>query len=116
MDSREKSFKEASFIQSYSPELKKACNDKVNFVCSGRTLPEFCNNEGYKYETVDCFSWTIPQVVGLYALCISQVKDMSFDMFVSICKQTSKVNANGIRLEQPKKVIETAKKIGARNI
>lgn len=106
----------ASFAQIYSPELRRECNDKVNVVCSGRTLPEFCSNTGYKYEVVDCFSWSIPQVVGLYALCLTQVKDLSFDMFVSICKETSKINKKGIRLLEPYKVVETAKKIGVRNV
>ena len=116
MDGSTDDYKEASFIQSYSPELKRECNDKINIVCSGRTFPEFGNNSGYKYEAVDCFSWSIPQIVGLYTLCLTQVKDMTFDMFVSICKETSKVNKRGIRLISPKKVVETAKKIGVRNV
>lgn len=116
MDNGEDEYKEASFAQTYSPELKRECNDKINVVCSGRTLPEFCNNTGYKYEVVDCFSWSIPQIIGLYALCLTQVKDMSYDMFVSICRETSKVTKKGIRVVKPKKVVETAKKIGVRNV
>lgn len=59
----------ASFAQ--SKPYEKLTKDKINILCSGRTLPEFCTENGYKYETIDCFSWTIPQCVGLYALCFT---------------------------------------------
>lgn len=104
-------YKEASFIDSYSSGLKKVCNDKVNFVCSGRAIPEFCNDNGYKYEVIDCFSWCVPQAVGLYALCLSQIKLLSWEMFVVVCKKTSFVNKKGIRIVNPVKVIEIVKQI-----
>ena len=104
-------YNEASFIEFYSGALKKECNNKVNFICSGRAIPEFCNNNGYKYEVIDCFSWCVPQAVGLYALCLSQIKLLSWEMFVVICKKTSVVNKRGIRLVNPIKVIEVVKGI-----
>ena len=103
-------YKEASFSKNYSDMLKEKLKRNVNFVCSGRNVLEFCNNKGYKYEVVDCFSWSIPQAVGLYALCLQQNKNIDWDIFVSICKETASVNNRGMRIVNPLRVVEKVKK------
>ena len=104
-------YKEASFSKNYSDELKEKLKNNVNFVCSGRNVLEFCNNNGYKYEVVDCFSWSIPQAVGLYALCLQKNSNIDWNFFASICKETAYVNNQGICVINPLKVVEKVKEI-----
>lgn len=104
-------YKEASFIKNYSCELKEKLKENVNFVCSGRNVLEFCNDVGYKYEVVDCFSWSIPQAIGLYALCLQKNKNIDWDVFTLVCKETSLVNDEGICVVNPLKVVEKIKNV-----
>ncbi len=89
-------YKVCSFAKGKSWENE--CKQNVNIVCSGRAVLEFCNDNGYKYEVVDCFSWTIPQLVGIYCLALQIDKSLDFDTFTQIVVKTSKVNKNGLRV------------------
>lgn len=89
-------FKPCSFAK--GKPYEEDCKQAVNIICSGRAVLEFSNNNGYKYETIDCFSWTIPQCVGYYALALQVNPDLTFEDFAEICKETSDVNKNGLRI------------------
>ena len=83
----------------------KYYQQKVSFICAGKVIPEFTSNEGYQYQTESCFSWTIPQAVGMYALCLQQNPSLSWEEFTSMCHKTSKIE-NGVCLAQPDKIIQ----------
>ena len=89
-------YKSASFAKgkSYESEVK----NKINILCSGRTILEYCSNDGYKYEAVDCFSCSIPQCVGYYALCLQLNSKLTFDEFTSLAYNSGDVNDAGIRV------------------
>jgi len=83
----------------------------VSFACGGKVVPEFTNNTGYKYEQVSCYSWTIPQAVGMYALCLQQNPDLTWDKFAQISKNTSKLLESGVRIAQPQSIIKEVKRL-----
>ena len=80
--------------------------DNVNIVCSGKTIPEYCSNDGYKYEVVDCFSWSIPQCVGYYALCLQVNPKLTFDEFTSLARNNCNTNADGLKVFNIEKIIK----------
>lgn len=84
--------------------------DKVSFVSGGKVIPEFATKKGYKYEPVGCFSWSIPQAVGMYALALQVNKNLTWKDFAYICKQTSIVK-DEVRLANPEEIIKQAKRL-----
>jgi len=84
-------------------------SSKVSFVCGGKVTPEFTSDTGYKYENEDCYSWTIPQAVGMYALSLQQDPNLTWENFAQISQSTSKVLENGVRIAEPQKIIEFVK-------
>ncbi|HJD06077.1 MAG TPA: hypothetical protein IAB72_04335 [Candidatus Onthoplasma faecipullorum] len=92
--------KDIASIKSYKP---------ATLVCGGKVVPEFCSDTGYKFEQVSCYSWTIPQAVGMYALCLQVYKDLTWNEFCDIAKSTSKMNKNYVFLANPKEIIKEVK-------
>lgn len=86
----------ASFAKGKPYESK--VKDKINILCSGRTIPEFCTTDGYKYEAIDCFSWTIPQCVGYYTLCLQINPDLTFDQFTEVCQMSGETSSSGLHI------------------
>lgn len=83
--------------------------DKINILCSGRTIPEFCSNTGYKYESIDCFSWTIPQCVGYYALCLQINPILDFEEFVNQCLKSCEKNCDKLTILNSELLIENVR-------
>lgn len=101
------SYTPASFSRGKPYEDK--VKDKINILCSGRTIPEFCSNTGYKYESIDCFSWTIPQCVGYYALCLQINPLLDFEEFVNQCLKSCEKNSNGMSILNAEQLIKNVK-------
>ena len=97
----------ASFTKGKPYESK--VKDKINILCSGRTIPEFCSNTGYKYESIDCFSWTIPQCVGYYALCLQINPNLTFSEFTQLCKKGCEESSCGLKVLNAERLIECIK-------
>ncbi len=97
----------ASFAKGKPYESK--VKDKINILCSGRAIPEFCSNIGYKYESIDCFSWTIPQCVGYYALCLQINPNLSFNDWVELCQISCDTNSNNLKVLNATKLIANVK-------
>ena len=100
-------YQPASFL---NEKYKEQTKQLVNVVCSGRTIPEFCTNYGYKYEVVDCFSWTIPQICGYYALCLQINPNLTFKQFTELCKTSCDVSSCGLNVLNAEKLIQNVKK------
>lgn len=83
----------------------KSYSDKMTFISGGKVIPEFLSKEGYKYEPNGSVSWSIPQAVGLYALVLQINSNVTWDEFVKICKDSSKVNGNNVRIINVQKLI-----------
>lgn len=92
----------ASFLDEEFKEKTKKCN---NILCSGRTIPEYCSNDGYKYEVVDCFSWTIPQGVGYYTLCLQVNPKLTFEEFTVLASNNCDVSNQGLNVFNIEKLI-----------
>ena len=84
-------------------------NGRVSFICAGKVIPEYKSENGYQYVNEGSFSWTIPQAVGMYALCLQVYKDLTWDEFCDIAKSTSKMNKNYVHLANPKELIKEVK-------
>lgn len=97
----------ASFAKGKPYESK--IKDKINILCSGRSIPEFCSNTGYKYESIDCFSWTIPQCVGFYALSLQINPNLTFEQFTELCQKSCEVSSSGLNVLNVERLIEHIK-------
>ena len=84
---------------------KTSYANKMIFVCGGKSIPDTLTNDGYKFEQDDCFSWTIPQCAGLYALCLQANSNLSFEDFIELCRNSCDVNKNGYNIINPQHVI-----------
>lgn len=82
--------------------------ERVILPCGGKVVPEFCSKNGYKYEWDDCASWTIPQAVGLYSLCLQVNKSLTWKDFVTNCHETAVVNQSGFRIINPAEVLKVS--------
>jgi len=88
----------------------KTSNDNENYVSrfgsksvcvleGGKTIPVPYADEGYQYEnSIGCASWSIPQVVGLYALAKQVNKETTFEDFARTCKETAQTNDKGVKI------------------
>lgn len=85
---------------------KERYSSRVSFISSGKDIPEFTSNSGYKYENEDCYSWSIPQAVGMYSLILQQNPNLNWEDYAKIAFKTSKLLENGVRLAQPQKIFE----------
>lgn len=103
----------ASFLNQKFKEKSKSC---VNILCSGRTVPEFCTTTGYKYEVVDCFSWTIPQASGYYALSLQINPYLTFNDFTNLCEKSCDTCSSNLRVLNPEKLIKNVKLNTQQNI
>jgi len=105
----------ASFVKGKTYESK--VKNKVNILCSGRTIPEFCTPSGYKYEPIDCFSWTIPQCVGYYALCLQINPNLTYGHFTELCKRSCDISSSSLKVLNAERLIENIKlNINERNL
>lgn len=100
-------YKPASFAKGKPYENK--VKDKINILCSGRTIPEFCTINGYKYESIDCFSWTIPQAVGYYALCLQVNPNLTFKAFTELCQKSCDISSSGLSVLNAERLIKCVK-------
>ncbi len=99
----------ASWLDKNNPAQEAWEKCRMHFICGGKCVPEYYSDNGYKFEQDDCYSWTIPQCAGLYALCLQVNPNITFDEYVDICKSTCDTNKNGFKIVNPGKVIESAK-------
>ena len=99
-------YEPASFLNAKYKEKTKSC---INILCSGRTIPEFCTTDGYKYEVVDCFSWTIPQGSGYYALCLQINPNLTFKQFTDVCQRSCDISSSGLNVLNAQRLIENVK-------
>ena len=88
----------------------ESVKDNINIVCSGRTIPEYCTASGYKYEVVDCFSWTIPQCVGYYALCLQINPKITFDEFSLLASNNCDIDEVGLKVLDADKLLRNVKR------
>ena len=99
-------YEPASFL---NEKFKEKSKNSINILCAGRTIPEFCIPNGYKYEVVDCFSWTIPQASGYYALCLQINPHLTFEQFTELCKISCDISTSGLHVLNGEKLIENVK-------
>ena len=62
-----------------------------------KSYSEFASKDGYKFEPRGCFSWSIPQVVGMYALALQVQSNLTWDNFVEKCRESSSLDQSGVR-------------------
>ena len=62
-----------------------------------KSYSEFVCKDGYKFEPRGCFSWSIPQVVGMYALALQVQSNLTWDNFVEKCRESSSLDQSGVR-------------------
>ena len=103
--------KRASWLPDTADERYKT---KVILPCGGKVVPDFKTNDGYKYEQIDCFSWTIPQAVGMYALCLQLNPDLTYNEFVEICQNCSTTTSKGYHIANPVETVKAASKLKSR--
>jgi len=84
---------------------------EVAFVSGGKVRPETATEDGYKYERDASVSWTIPQVVGMYALTLQQNPNLTWSQFARICKTTSQMTESGVRVADPAGIIKQVKEM-----
>lgn len=82
----------------------------VGVISGGKLVPEFLSDTGYQYEYDWCFSWSIPQVVGLYALCLQVNNSLTFEDFVNLSRQTSYETQSGEYIFMPTELVKAAEK------
>ena len=93
----------------FTPEHEEHFKTKAILVCGGKVEPEWYSNNGYKYSETDCFSYTIPQATGLYALCLQVNYKLTINQFAEICHNTSTTSSKGYKVINPVKVVEHCK-------
>lgn len=100
--------KMASWLKEENAEQFK---QHMLFVCGGKCVPEWNSIDGYQYNQDDCFSWSIPQATGLYALCLQVNPNLTFDKFVNLCELTCDFNIVEFKIVNPVKVVEKSKEL-----
>ena len=104
-------FWDSGFTYAFMENPSKDLNDKDNWLTilkpnavavteTGRCVPCAYDINNYRYENdLGCASWSIPQVVGLFALAKQVYSDISYEEFVQLAHETAdKPNKNFVRL------------------
>ena len=88
-------------VDNYFDKFSAMSNEeKMSVIDADKCIPLVYTLDSYKYENfIGSASWSIPQVVGLYALAKQIDKDLTFDEFVEITRKTlDPANIHGVRL------------------
>ncbi len=89
------------YVDNYFDRFSAMSNEeKMSVIDADKCIPLVYTLDSYKYENlIGSASWSIPQVVGLYALAKQIDKDLTFDEFVEITRKTlDPANIHGVRL------------------
>jgi len=71
--------------------------EKVNVIEAGKCYPMPFTIDEYKYEnSVGCASYSVPQVVGMYAIAKQIDSKLDFKRFVEFAKKTATKNNSGM--------------------
>ena len=82
--------------------------DSVSVVEAGRCVPCMFDRNNYKYENqLGSASWSIPQIVGMFALARQIDEQLKFDDFVVLAHETAyEPNIHGARLINPTELMK----------
>ena len=116
------SFWNNGFGYAFKVDPAKDINDIDNYismsaecVCvpeGGRCVPCAFDNSNYKYENqVGCASWSIPQIVGLFALVRQVDNSITYDKFVDFAHKTAtEPNQYGVRFINASELMKSVKR------
>lgn len=76
-----------------------------------RAAPE--SDTAYEYDEDGGFSWAIPYFAGVFALALQVNPDITNDEFLNIVRETAGHNKQGIKVINPRGIIEEVKKMAS---
>jgi len=85
-------------------EIQKCTNllDRILIPSSKRTSACFSENNQYMYHGQGVSeSWTIPHLVGIFALSLQAKPDITYDQFIKLVKETAVVNNYELNVINP---------------
>ena len=85
-------------------------NGKIGIICKGQVIARWQSINEYSYQGVNCDSWPIAQLVGVFALCRQVNKNMTYSHFVEAIYETSFSNEKGCKIIDLKALIKNLKK------
>lgn len=71
---------------------------RLNFVTGGKVVASYLTEKDYLYDPVGSASYSIPQLSGLYALALQLNPQLSYELFIEICKENAVSNKKGYRI------------------
>ena len=97
------------FMDLNNKKVLEYLNSNIGVYNNSRVLPLHETENDYIYEGQVTNSWTIPIVSGLFALCLQIDKDITYDDFTSIARETKITNKDGKSVINPVGIINKVK-------
>lgn len=90
---------------------KNAYKEKIAIPTGGKLYPSPFGESDYWYKSNSTYSWAIPKLCGLFALCLEANPQLSYDEFVRISNETTITNNEGVTTINPVGIVEMSERI-----
>lgn len=75
--------------------------DRLNFLSGGKLTASYLSKNEYKFQPVGSASYSIPQLVGFYALALQINPNLNYQEFVNVCYQNCCISNKGFKVVNP---------------
>jgi subtilisin family serine protease len=79
--------------------------------CDYRTMASQTGPEEYMYNGKGGMSWSVPYLAGIFALVLQIRPDLKKEQIMEIINETATINDKGLKVINPKGIIEDVKKL-----
>ena len=107
---RRKFFDEFKTYQNFIDKHTDRLNNAMIVPCDYRTMASAEGDNEYRYDTEGGLSWAIPYFSGVFALALQVNPNLTNDEFLRIVRKTVGQNKKGIKIINPKGIIEEVRK------
>jgi hypothetical protein len=114
-DRRKEFFDKYKSIEDFIENRKKELSSDLIVPSDYRTMASRKGDGEYVYNAKGGWSWAIPYYAGVFALALQVKPDLTNERFLEIVHNTAGKTKKGLKVINPKGIIEEVKKIASEN-
>lgn len=99
------------FYSDWQEKYKEEYKKRIAIPTGGKLFPSPFSENDYWYKANSTYSWAIPKLCGLFALCLEVNPKLTYEEFVNFSNETKTTNDNGITVINTVGIIDLVKDI-----
>ena len=104
-------YDQALFLQEMNKADTEGLKDRIIIPSDYRTMASSAGPEEYMYNSKGGMSWSVPYLTGIFALVLQIKPDLKKEQIAQIINKTATVNNKGLKVINPKGIIEAVKNL-----